>query len=52
MYEFYFWYEEYWEDDIRLDEQFLRDINKVVNDEFFVIYYYICLVELVFNNQV
>ena len=51
MYEFYSRHEEYWEDDTRLDEQLLRDINKAVNDEFSAIHYYTCLAELAPNNQ-
>jgi rubrerythrin len=51
MYEFYSRHEEYWEDDTRLDEQLLRDINKAVNDEFSAIHYYTRLAELAPNNQ-
>ena len=51
MYEFYSRHEEYWEDDTRLDEQLLTDINKAVNDEFSAIHYYTRLAELAPNNQ-
>ena len=51
MYEFYSRHEEYWEDDTRLDEQLLRDINKAVSDEFSAIHYYTRLAELAPNNQ-